>query len=292
MQARLVRTVSVWLAISGLGGWLTAAPQDLEHGMTPADLERGEQIYLASCASCHGQEGDQITGVDLGSGQFRRASTDQELVTILRAGIPGTSMPPNTLSEDDAARVVAYLRSLPAARLAEGPTLAFGGNADNGRAVYVGKGKCADCHRIEGAGGFLGPDLSSVGLTRRAAELERALIDPDADMRDGNRVAVVVNDDGTTVTGRLLNHDTYSLQLIETNGRLVSISKNDARSWDIPARSVMPNYRGTLADSELSDVLAYLRTLQVPVPVGRAGGGRGRGGSPAPVAGGGRGGPR
>jgi putative heme-binding domain-containing protein len=260
--------------------------------MTPADLERGEQIYLASCASCHGQEGDQITGVDLGSGRFRRASTDQALAAIVRAGIPDTAMPPNTLSEADAARVVAYLRSLPAARLAEGPTLAFGGDADNGRAVYDGKGKCADCHRVEGSGGFLGPDLSSVGLTRRAGELERALIDPDVDMRDGSRVAVVVNDDGTTVTARLLNHDTYSLQLIETSGRLVSISKDDVRSWDIPARSVMPNYRGTLTDSELSDVLAYLRTLQVPVPANQPGGGRGRGGPAAAAAGGGRGGPR
>src|SRR5881227_3466127 len=97
--------------------WTTAArvgAQD-EHGVTPADIERGGQTFLASCAVCHGPDGDTIAGVNLASGTFRHGTTDQDLINIIRNGIPGTSMPPNNLTEPQAGLVVAYLRSLPAA---------------------------------------------------------------------------------------------------------------------------------------------------------------------------------
>jgi putative heme-binding domain-containing protein len=257
------------------------------HGVTPEDLERGGTIYMASCAACHGTNGDALPTVDLGAGTFRRGSTDQDLLNIVRNGLPGTPMPPSALSEGDAARVVAYLRSLP--ELRRGPrTTTPVGSALNGQALFKGKGNCLECHIVGGVGGFLGPNLSSVGLTRRVDEIERALTAPSADIRTGGRAAVVIKNDGTTITGRLLNQDTYSLQLIDARGTLLSIDKSAVRRWDIPRDSVMPNVAERLAPNEIADIVSYLQTLQAPVPVGpgRRGGGPGRGG-PAP---GGRGG--
>jgi putative heme-binding domain-containing protein len=262
-----------------------ARGQEVEHGVTPADLERGGQIFLASCAACHGADGDAIVGSDLTTGVFKRASTDTQLAALLRTGIPGTAMPPNNLSDADAARVVAYLRSLPATRLASGES-ARRGDAASGRTIFDGTGRCRECHLVDGEGGFLGPDLSSVGLTRRTAELERALTDPSADIRTGSRAVVVTYRDGRTVTGRLLNQDTYSLQLIDASGRLLSVQKQDVQNWDIPSTSVMPSYRATLSDAELTDVVSYLRTLRTPVAVtpGRGGAGARPGGpGPAPA---------
>jgi hypothetical protein len=60
-----------------------------------------------------------------------------------------------------------------------------------------------------------GPDADAIAGARRVVELERALTDPSADIRTGNRTATVVRRDGSTVIGRLLNQDTYSLQLID-----------------------------------------------------------------------------
>src|SRR5438876_18939 len=199
--------------------------QELEHGMTPADIDRGGQIFLASCAVCHGPDGDAIAGTDLSSGSFRRGPTDQQLIAIIRSGIPGTAMPPNNVADADAARIGAYLRSLPATRAAS-KTAGLHGDAASGKAIFEGKGGCRECHIANGTGGFLGPDLSSVGVTRRAGELERALTDPSADIRTGNLTATVVRRDGSTVVGRLLNQDTYSLQLIDAKGNLLSIQKD------------------------------------------------------------------
>lgn len=285
MRARTLTGLTLVFAIAAAAVHLARA-QDVEHGMTPADLERGGQIFLASCAACHGADGDAIAGTDLASGVFKRASTDQQLSALIRSGIAGTPMPPNNLSEADAGRVVAYLRSLPASRLASGES-ALRGDPSRGRTLFDGRGRCRECHLVDGEGGFLGPDLSSVGLTRRGAELERALTDPSADIRTGNRAAVITDGDGRTITGRLLNQDTYSLQIIDASGRLRSVQKQAVKAWDIPSGSVMPSYRDSLSPAERADVVSYLRTLKTPValaPGGRGGAGP-RLGGPGPTTG-------
>jgi len=297
--------VTVWatllVALLGVIAGLGAQGQE-EHGVTPADIERGGQTFLASCAVCHGPDGDAIAGTNLASGTFRHGTTDLELANIIRNGIPGTAMPPNNLSEAQAGLVVAYLRSLPAA-ISASKTAGLQGDPINGKAVFEGKGGCVGCHMVKGIGGFLGPDLSSVGLTRRSIELERAMTDPDADIRTGNRTVKTVAKDGTTTIGRLLNQDTYSLQMIDAKGNLIAVMKDNVRSWDVMTASAMPRFTDKLTTQEMADVVSYLGTMKVPPPAGAAGaggrggaggGGRGGAGGPAgpavPPGGGGRGG--
>jgi putative heme-binding domain-containing protein len=281
-SSRVLAIVSAGaIAVGFLAGPRLAAQ---DHGVTPAEIERGGQLYLAGCATCHGPDGDGLAGANLTTGTFRRATTDQELINIIRNGIPGTAMPPNNLPEAQAGLIVAYLRSLPGS-IASSKTTGLRGDSVNGKAIYEGKGGCVSCHRIQGNGGFLGPELSSVGLTRRSIELERALTDPHADIRTGTRTATIVNKDGTTIVGRLLNQDTYTVQLIDAKGKLWSFHKDAVRKWEIPDRSAMPSFADKLTTQELADVVSYLGTLKAPVQAAPA---RGRGGAPAPA--GGRGG--
>src|ERR1700683_3152616 len=86
-----------------------------QQGYSPADVQSGKQLYGVNCSNCHGPNGDFVSGVDLGHGNFRRASSDNELVAIMVQGIPGTPMPPANLSDQQAHQIVAYLRSLAAA---------------------------------------------------------------------------------------------------------------------------------------------------------------------------------
>jgi cytochrome c oxidase cbb3-type subunit 3 len=276
------------VAVLTIAASVGAQGQD-EHGVTPADIERGGQTFLASCAVCHGPNGDTIAGVNLASGTFRHAVTDQELINVIRNGIPGTAMPPNNLTEAQAGLVVAYLHSLPAAILSS-KTSELRGDPVNGKAIFEGKGGCTNCHLVNGVGGFLGPELSSVGLTRRSIELERAMTDPDADIRTGNRTVKIVAKDGTITIGRLLNQDTYSLQMIDAKGNLVAAMKDGVRSWDVMAASAMPAFTSRLTTQELADVVSYLGTMKTPVAAGAGGGRGGAVGGPAGPGRGGRGG--
>jgi putative heme-binding domain-containing protein len=254
-RRRLLDTRAVLMAV-GLA--LAGGPVLAQHD-TAADIEDGGRVFRESCANCHGPDGNEIDGVDLGRGRFRRASSDQDLVQIVRNGIPGTPMPPTNLSDEQAARVVAYLRSMASSK-PSGTLLS--GDALRGRALFGGKGTCTTCHRVHGVGARLGPDLSTVGSERRAIELERSLVDPDAEILAHHRSYRVVSKDGTTTTGRLLNLDTFTVQLLDSKEQLRSFVKADLREHGFVDKSPMPSYRDTLTPQELADIVSYLVSLK------------------------------
>src|SRR5262245_10064050 len=255
MNTMSMRTSVLTLAALALAA--TALAQG--HGYTPADIENGGQLYQANCTACHGPDGDGVPGINLGSGKFRRGTTDDEIVKIILGGIPSTAMPPSSFSEGQAGTIVAYLRSL-ASTPAGGPSLP--GDLRRGRALVEGKGQCLSCHSIAGVGGRGAPALSEVGSVRRAVELQRALVDPSADIRSDSRQVRVVTRDGTTISGRLLNQDTFTLQLLQSSGRLMLFEKGSLKDITILKESPMPSYKDKLDAQELADVVAYLRTLR------------------------------
>ena len=136
------------------------------------------------------------------------------------------------------------------------------GDAERGRALYDGKGDCARCHRIGNEGSRAGPNLTDIGAIRTAGMLADTLVDPTAAMLPINRPVRIVAADGTLITGRRLNEDTYTVQIISDDERLLSLDKSDLREFTVLTTSPMPSYEETLTEQERADVLAYLLTLR------------------------------
>jgi len=224
----------------------------------PADLDTGARLYRSNCASCHGTDGDGIPGIDFHRGQFRRVYDDQELYRIISNGIPGTAMPATEFQAGQAQYVVWYLRFLgdPAAR----PKAR--GDAGRGRMIFEGKGGCLECHRVNGKGSRVGPDLSDIGAARTASELEASILDSGATMVPQNRFVRAVTRDGVTFRGRRLNEDTYTVQILDTNEHLVSLVKAELREYSVENSSPMPPYRGKLNPAEVDDLVSYLASLR------------------------------
>ena len=229
-----------------------------QHEYPATDVDNGGRLFLATCAACHGPDGDAVANVDLGHGQFRRATTDEDLIRIIRNGIPNTGMPSNNLSEVNAGNIVAYLRTI----AAEARSTSAPGDPVRGQAIFEGKGACSSCHRVRGNGSRSGPDLTDVGAQRRSADLERSIVDPAAAILPNHRVARVVTRDGTTITGRLLNHDAFTLQMLDAKDQLRSFEKAALKEIDLAASSPMPSYRDKLSSAELADLVSYLVTLK------------------------------
>ena len=242
-----------------------------EHSYTPADIENGARLYQSSCAGCHGPNGDMVAGIELRRGQFRRATTDTEVIRLIQAGIPGTTMPPSSFSETQAGTIVAYLRSATSSAATTaasafggrgGESAAVVGNTSGGKALFEGKGACATCHRVGATGPRLAPDLTEIGTIRPAGELRQKLIEPNALVRPGNRFVEATTKGGAKLSGRLLNQDTFTIQLLDSNERLVSLSRSDVQSFTFAKESPMPSYRDKLTAAELDDLVAYLLTLK------------------------------
>src|SRR5438094_9123650 len=82
-----------------------------QHALTPQEIAEGGRLFQANCTGCHGSSGDQVQGVSLMSGRYRRAVTDDEVAAIIRKGVPGTAMQSFNFTEQQAGMIVAYLKS-------------------------------------------------------------------------------------------------------------------------------------------------------------------------------------
>ena len=64
------------------------------HQYTSQDIETGSRLYSGQCMTCHGANGDTVSGINLRRGQFRRPMSDDDLRHTITTGVPGTGMPP------------------------------------------------------------------------------------------------------------------------------------------------------------------------------------------------------
>jgi putative heme-binding domain-containing protein len=251
----------VVVALLAAGATTPAQNTSQEHPgqYAPADIVNGSRLYGEQCTTCHGQMGNAVGTVDLRRGQFRNASSDEDLKRIISGGIPNTAMPAIKLSDAELNSVIAYIRS----GLDVNARAVMVGNAARGKAVFEGKGNCGSCHRVNGNGpAGLAPDLSDVGAVRTPLTLQLSVLDPTSAMMPINRPVRIVTRDGKTVRGRRLNEDTYSIQLVSEEGRLQSIAKNDVKEYEILTASPMPAYKGKLSTDEVADLVAYLLSLR------------------------------
>jgi putative heme-binding domain-containing protein len=221
----------------------------------PTDVENGSRLYRSNCFACHGPEGNSIPGVDFRRGQFKRASTDDDLLRVIANGVPGTAMPPAAINDSARLALVAYLRSMH-------ESASGSGDAAHGRTLLEGKGGCLACHRVNGKGSRLGPDLSEAGAIRTAEYLKRKIVSPADSIMPEHRLVRVVARDGTVVSGRRLNEDTHTIQLMDRDEHLRSFSKSDLREVTLLTTTTMPAYGDKLSASELADIVSYLLTLK------------------------------
>lgn len=243
-----------------LAGWLVAgAPASLmAQTYAQADIQYGARLYAEQCTLCHGATGDVVAGVDLRANRFKRSTTDNELRNVISNGVPGTAMVSFKFAPPELTAVIAYLRNM---RDFDSKTTLIGDPA-RGRVVFEGKGECARCHRVNGKGPRVAPDLSDIGAIRTPDALRRVIVDPEAQLRPANRSVRAVTQDGKVITGRRLNEDTYTVQLIDEQERLVSLVKANLRDYGLIKGTSMPAYGDKLAPDELADLLAYLLSLK------------------------------
>jgi cytochrome c oxidase cbb3-type subunit III len=222
----------------------------------------GRKTFESVCATCHGLDG---RGGERGPNVATRAEvqqlSDEETLHILQAGIPGAGMPAfGALGVPKLQAVMGYLRILQG-----GSKAAFiPGDPQRGKSLFFGKAGCANCHTINGSGGFLGADLSSYGSNVSIEEIRSAITDPDKDLDPRARTVLVTTREGLQFTGIARNEDNFSLQLQSLDGTFHLLAKSDLEHLEYQPKSLMPSeYGSVLSASELDDLVSYLiRTAQ------------------------------
>jgi putative heme-binding domain-containing protein len=231
-------------------------------------ITQGAVLFRQECVFCHGVSArGGMRGPDLTSGTWSHGGSDAELVATITNGVPGTAMPPNKLTDEEIWQIIAYLRTL------QQPPAAATGDAGRGEALFFGATRCSSCHMVNGRGGRLGPELSSVGSSRPRAYLIESIREPGKRLTENHSfgdvatlrydTVTVVTADGQTIVGVPLDEDTFTIQMIDSSERVHSFDKKSLRSLRHDDRSLMPAYDANrLSNTDLDDVVAFLLTLR------------------------------
>jgi putative heme-binding domain-containing protein len=115
----------------------------------------------------------------------------------------------------------------------------LGGEPDLNNGHEIAKRTCFVCHKLNGEGADVGPDLTGVGRSTLDALLHN-VIDPNEVIGNGNEATEVELKDGTTLTGRIVEDTTTRLKLLASG----PVEHNLARS-DIALENGKPKIRTT-----------------------------------------------
>lgn len=227
---------------------------------TPEDQAAGMRLFRSACAACHGLEGGGgSNGPSLTTGTFKRGGSDEALYKTILKGVPDTPMAAFPLEGRQIWQLIAFIRLM---NIGKGAASQAKGDPARGAQVFAANG-CARCHTAAGAGGFIGPDLREISTRRTLAQLERSLLDPDAEVSPDYWSLRARTRSGHAVTGIRLNEDMDSFQIREASGRLRSLRKADLATYEIVHTSPMPSFKNKLQPGELDDLIAYIASLRV-----------------------------
>ncbi|MEY4166610.1 MAG: hypothetical protein RIR52_434 [Acidobacteriota bacterium] len=204
-------------------------------------VEEGRELFRLNCSACHGDTGRGGRGPDLTSGRWKHGGSDAEIVRNTLKGIPGTQMPAIPISEIEAGKIVAYLRSLSGVASEIRST----GEPEAGRTLFFGAARCSTCHMFGGRGDILASDLTGVRSRGDAGRIARQMDSP------FQRVAARLKS-GAVIEGVLRGEDTFTLRLMDEQRRWQVLEKSE-----VEARRIAVSHP-TAGAKEREDLLAFL----------------------------------
>ncbi|MBT8146257.1 MAG: c-type cytochrome [Gammaproteobacteria bacterium] len=244
--------------------FLTISEIGLAQGVNPLDSNpraaaAGGSLFRAQCATCHGADAKGIPSIqapDLTQLWSQTGNTDETVFQTIRNGIPGSIMPPHSFTDTEIWMLVSYLKSTGGGNSSD----SYDGNPSRGEWLFASN--CSSCHRVNGAGGSLGPDLSRITARRSKQALAASIRDPSGAVGRGYRPVTLITGDNKRIDGAVKSEDAFSIQVMDQRQVLRGFRKAELMDLQRNERSLMPVFNErTLSDAELEDVLAFLANL-------------------------------
>jgi putative heme-binding domain-containing protein len=161
------------------------------------------------------------------------------------------------INDSEAWQILAFLRTLAASTPTDPPR----GDAEKGAVVF--RALCASCHRVEGVGGRLGPDLSRIGVSRSRDIMVRRIRGSVEGFRQGYEPVTVTPPNGAPIYGVKKNEDLFSVQIMDSGERIQGYEKDKMKAVENGTRSAMPAFASNrLSDADLDNLASYLQTLR------------------------------
>ena len=120
--------------------------------------------------------------------------------------------------------------------------------------------QCIRCHKIGSTGGILGPDLSKVASRLSTGKILESLVNPQAELAEGYGLLVATLNDGSTISGSIVNATPKSYSFQSPDGKQSTLARSLIAKEILT--SPMPPAAAILTKVEIRDLIAYLSTLK------------------------------
>ena len=141
--------------------------------------------------------------------------------------------------------------------------VAVKGDPKRGKELYLNTSvlACASCHKLEGVGGSVGPDLTRVWDSHSVEKLLEAIIEPSKEIKEGYQTYKANTADGRVFSGLRVSETPTEVVLREASGRDTRLLKADLDEFGPVKVSLMPdNAVSQLSYDQFIDLLAFLKS--------------------------------
>lgn len=142
--------------------------------------------------------------------------------------------------------------------------LTNGGDAEKGKEIFLNNAAvyCQRCHKLNGQGGEVGPDVTLIAKDKTRDYLLESIIDPNKAIAKGFESVILSLADGRTVSGVLRSKTDKEYTIVDTEGKVTKVPKDDV-DREKPDKSAMPDdLHKKLSRRELRDVIEFLANLK------------------------------
>jgi quinoprotein glucose dehydrogenase len=141
-----------------------------------------------------------------------------------------------------------------------------GGDAEAGKHLFFNKAElsCLRCHKINGVGGEVGPELTGIGAKQKRDYLLESIVLPSKTIAKGFETVVLTLTNGKTIVGVLRQEDAREVQVMTAEGQLLKVAKDqiDERTT---GKSAMPeDLIKHLSRQDLRNLVEFLAGLKDP----------------------------
>jgi len=180
----------------------------------------------------------------------KHAAKDKEIEELLQKVMKLGLTIPNTKEEIDKVRKL----------------VATKGNAQRGRDLYLKSEQlaCVKCHRMEGVGGQIGPDLTRVWDTHSVEKLIESMVEPSKEIKEGFQTYVLSTKKGQIYAGLKISQSKEEVVLRDNAGHDIKVAVKDIDELTAGKESLMPdNVLGLLSYDQFIDLVAFLKSREM-----------------------------
>ncbi len=249
--AEVRNEVGRWLASINKGGALTSLEKTIE---TAPIGER--QAAFVNLAAIQDPRADAFIALWLG--KLAAGEAPKELaLEILQAATGRTN-------DNVKTALAAYHSKKGTSPIAKFQETQFGGNAENGRKIFLEKPEaaCVRCHKVAGSGGEAGPDLTGIASKRDRAYFLESIVSPNAQIAPGFEGVLITKNNGQQIVGIVRSETPTDVVVVSPDDGVVTVKKSDIKTREKGASGMLEGVADNIGAKALRDVIEYLSTLR------------------------------